>query len=87
MMPIIESLWAGKPCLCSRDGSIGELAAAGGCCLTDVTDRKAMADALYKMLTDEEYLVRLQHEATERTIRGWAEYADEMADWLRGLPR
>ena len=86
-MPIIESLWAGKPCLCSRDGSIGELAAAGGCCLTDVTDRKAMADALYKMLTDEEYLVRLQHEATERTIRGWAEYADEMADWLRGLPR
>lgn len=86
-MPIIESLWAGKPCLCSNEGSIGDLAAAGGCCMTDVKDRTKMADALYHMLSDEEYLLSLQHQAVERSIKGWTDYADEVAEHMAGLAR
>ena len=86
-MPIIESLWAGKPCLCSNEGSIGDLGAAGGCCQTNVKDEGALAEALYRMLTDETYLLKLQHEATERPITGWAEYADRVAGLLGGVAR
>ena len=30
-LPIIESLWFGKPCLCAGFGSMAEIAEAGGC--------------------------------------------------------
>lgn len=86
-MPIIESLWAGKPCLCNDRGSIGDLAKAGGCCVVDTGSQSAMADALYKMLTDSGYLLELQLQATEREIRSWDEYADEAAEKLCGIGR
>lgn len=86
-MPIIESLWAGKPCLCNDRGSIGDLAAAGGCCAVDTGSQSAMANALYRMLTDSGYLLELQRQATEREIRSWDEYADEAAEKLSGFGR
>ncbi|MCI9125142.1 MAG: glycosyltransferase [Eubacterium sp.] len=75
-MPIMESLWFGKPCLCSGQGSIGELGEPGGCCLTDVCDIEAMKHSLFRMLTDEAYLIHLQHEAVKREIVTWDHYAD-----------
>ena len=30
-LPVAESLWRGKPCLCSGEGSIAEIARGGGC--------------------------------------------------------
>lgn len=86
-MPIIESLWAGKPCLCNNRGSIGDLAEAGGCCAVDTGSQGAMEEALYRMLTDDEYLLSLQHEAVERPIRSWDEYADEAAEKLSAAGR
>ena len=86
-MPIIESLWAGKPCLCSNEGSIADLAAAGGCCTVDVKDEKAIAEGLYRLMTDEAYYLRLQHEAAERNIKSWDEYADEAAKILENVKK
>ena len=77
-MPIVESLWAGKPCLCSSAGSIGELAAQGGCLTVDVLDEKAMADALFQLITDQSLLCRLSTEAVSRPITTWGEYADSV---------
>lgn len=77
-MPIIESLWFGKPCLCNNKGSIGELALPGGCCLTDVMDVNEIAKSLHKMIDDREYLLKLQHQATEREIITWNMYADSI---------
>lgn len=86
-MPIIESLWAGKPCLCNNQGSIGDLAEKGGCCAVDTGSQGAIAEGLYRMLTDDAYLTELQHEATEREIRGWDEYAEETAKKICALER
>ena len=36
-LPIAESLWLGKPCLCSNFGAMAEIAAAGGCLTVDST--------------------------------------------------
>ena len=86
-MPIIESLWSGKPCLCNSKGSLGNLAKDGGCCAVDTGSQSAMEEGLYRLLTDDEYLKQLQHEATERKIRGWNEYADLAAEKLRCVER
>ena len=40
-LPIMESLWHGRPCICARGSVMGELAAGGGCLATDVTDAEA----------------------------------------------
>ena len=75
-MPVMESLWFGKPCLCSNSGSIGELGAAGGCCLTDVFHVEEMKNSLLRMLTDEKYFVELQNEAVKREIITWDAYTN-----------
>ena len=77
-MPIFESLWYGKPCLCNINGSIGELAKDGGCAVVDVMNPKEMAASLYRLLTDENYYVKLQNESTERNITTWKEYSDNI---------
>ncbi|MBR5345637.1 MAG: glycosyltransferase [Clostridia bacterium] len=84
-MPIIESLWAGKPCLCSNSGSIGELAALGGCMTADVLDVDSLSDTLHHMMTEPETLLRLQREAVTRPITTWRDYADSVATALTEL--
>lgn len=81
-MPIIESVWYGKPCLCSDSGSIGELARIGGCCVTDVLNPESIAKSLYKLCTDKNYYLKLQNEACERNVTSWEEYANRIFDLL-----
>lgn len=82
-MPVMESLWFGKPCLCSDSGSIGELGAPGGCCLTDVFQTEAIENSLHRMLTDEAYFIKLQHETVDREIVTWNTYTDGILDVLK----
>lgn len=81
-MPVMESLWFGKPCLCSDSGSTGELGAPGGCCLTDVFQTEAIRSSLYRMLTDEAYFMKLQHETVDREIVTWNTYAGGIVNVL-----
>jgi len=36
-IPILESLWHGKPCVCGGNGALGEVARGGGCLIVDQT--------------------------------------------------
>jgi len=82
-MPIIESLWHGKPCLCSREGVMAELARDGGCLTTDVSDVKALSGSIYRMATDRELLAGLAGHAAHRPMRTWEDYTTEFLDLLR----
>lgn len=84
-MPIVESLWFGKPCLCNNKGSIGELGSLGGCCLTDVMDETAIMESLHKMINDKDFLLELQHQTTERQITTWDMYADSISEAFSDL--
>lgn len=81
-IPIIESVWNGKPCLCSDSGSIGELAIMGGCCSTNILDPKAISSSLYKLCTNKDYYIKLQHEACDRYIATWSDYSKTILDVL-----
>ena len=84
-LPILESLWMGRPCLTHDGGVMLELASDGGCVTADMTDTNAIAVALEQMATDRALLTRLCQEARDRTIKTWQEYAGDMASRLLAL--
>ncbi len=81
-MPILESLWHGRPCICSRENALGELASGGGCLPTDVRDEQALADAIHRLATDRGLLATLTEEAVQRKITTWNEYVEGLLSIL-----
>jgi glycosyltransferase involved in cell wall biosynthesis len=73
-LPILESLWHGKPCLCDQSGAIAETAQGGGCRLTDVRSEDALTDAMRELLIDDTIWTRLSSEAAARRFPTWADY-------------
>jgi glycosyltransferase involved in cell wall biosynthesis len=84
-LPILESLWMGRPCLTHNGGVMQELAAPGGCITADMTDPTEIMLALERMSTDQPMLTRLRAEAFERRIATWQDYADAIANRLYAL--
>ncbi len=77
-LPVIESLWFGRPCVCANFGVMAENAAGGGCLTTDVLDPQALADTILTLATDQNLRRRLTGEATARPLKTWSEYAREI---------
>lgn len=84
-MPIMESLWLGKPVICSDSGVMAELAQPGGCLTTDVHDIDAISNAMERLATDDNLLQRLTAEIFTRHLSDWTAYADQIGDELFGL--
>lgn len=82
-LPILESLWQGKPCICADFGSMREVAAeGGGCVMVDVRDVAAMAGAINDLANEPDRLRTLTNEAKARTFRSWSDYAKNFAGQL-----
>jgi hypothetical protein len=81
-MPILESVWHARPCLCFDQGVMAEIAAEGGCLTADVTDAAAFADALSRLATDAGLRADLSVQATRRKLKTWTEYASQLLDTL-----
>jgi glycosyltransferase involved in cell wall biosynthesis len=73
-LPILESLWHGRPVICSPLGAMGELAHDGGCFTVDAENFKLLASAMRELLQDEEKLALLSREARARNFRSWDDY-------------
>jgi hypothetical protein len=82
-LPILESIWHGRPCICSREGVMGELAAGGGCLTANVMDEQELADAIYRLATDKQLLLKLSQEAVSRNVKTWEVYTQELLSILR----
>ncbi len=81
-LPVIESLWFGRPCVCANFGVMAENAAEGGCLPTDVRDPQALADAILTLASDPALRCKLTAEATTRPLKSWSEYAQEILTCL-----
>ena len=81
-LPILESLWCGKPCICADFGSMMEIGSHGGCLPTDVRDVAALADAIILMIHDD-VRAHLAAEATTMTFKSWHDYASEVTGRMR----
>jgi glycosyltransferase involved in cell wall biosynthesis len=78
-IPILESLWHARPCVCASFGVMGELAQAGGCLTANVRNASELAEAIVKLITDTELREQLANEAVSRPFKSWKEYATEVA--------
>ena len=83
-LPVAESLWQWRPCVCSGDGALGELAAEGGCLTFDSANWRALAAALEALQQQPELYGRLERELHQRRMRPWQQYAREMVEDLAG---
>lgn len=77
-LPICESLWHGRPCICHEEGVMAELAGGGGCLTVDVSDTDRLAEAIARLALDKELYARLAKEAVSRRIKSWDEYIRQM---------
>ena len=78
-LPILESLWHGKPVICANFGAMAEVAAGGGCLMIDVKNVDTVADAIVSLVEDPLRLEQLSNEASKRVFSTWSEYALSVA--------
>jgi FkbM family methyltransferase len=78
-LPIVESLWHARPCVCASFGAMGEVAQGGGCLVTDVRDGSQLAGAMLRLVDDNDLRRRLTVEATTRQFKTWRDYAMQVA--------
>jgi glycosyltransferase involved in cell wall biosynthesis len=73
-LPIIESLWHGRPVVCGANGALGEIAAAGGCAIVDTESVDSIAGEIRRLLTDQGHYEILHLQAHFRRYRDWEAY-------------
>lgn len=74
-MPVMESIWFARPCVCADFSVMAENAAEGGCLTVDVRQPAELAAAIRRMSEDPALRERLGREATERRLMNWLDYA------------
>lgn len=82
-LPIVESLWHGRPVICGRNGAIGEVAAGGGCYQIDQNNPTELAEAIRLLLNDAPTYNRLYEETRIRVFRSWDDYGKDFDQVLK----
>jgi glycosyltransferase involved in cell wall biosynthesis len=81
-LPILESLWHGKPVLCCAEGVVEEAVAGGGCLVVDRSDATSLAAGIEKLL-DRSVREVLSKQALERNFRSWEDYWIELHEFMK----
>src|SRR3546814_19260253 len=76
-LPILESLWHARPCICMNQGAMAEVALGGGCLQVNVCIEDELVQAIKTMVQDDSLSKRLGTEATQRQFRTWNDYAND----------
>jgi glycosyltransferase involved in cell wall biosynthesis len=84
-LPILESLWHGRPVICGRNGAMGEVAEGGGCYQVDQNNPAELAGAMRILLTDAPVYLRLCREAADRRFRTWEDYRRDLEALFPGM--
>jgi len=84
-LPVTESLWFGRPCLCSDEGVMAENAKEGGCLTVNMKDQKAVADGIVKLAGEQEFRRELGEQVLQRKLKTWNEYAGDVLQVLKGI--
>jgi glycosyltransferase involved in cell wall biosynthesis len=84
-LPVAESMWYRKPCICSGDGALGELASSGGCLTTNTSDWQQFARTIDKLVQNPTLYHSLISGLNKRLMRTWNTYALELARNLREI--
>jgi len=84
-LPVMESLWFGKPCLCSNQGVMAENAEGGGCLTVNTQDVTALANGMAKLAGQPDFRRELGQQALQRKLKTWNDYAAEIIGILKEI--
>ncbi|MDA8775590.1 glycosyltransferase [Opitutales bacterium] len=83
-LPILESLIRGKPCICGKNGALGEVSKGGGCYnIANQEDINELTNAIRKLLTKKSLLEKLIKEATLRKFDNWKDYSHNLLSFFQ----
>lgn len=77
-LPILESLWYARPCICRNASSMREVGEGGGCILVETADPDVLAKAIVSLAESPKLLHKLSEEATQRKFKTWQEYGQDV---------
>lgn len=77
-LPVIESLWQGKPAICHNGSALAEVAPGGGTVMVDMHTEDGLADAIVWLANNPDELLKLYQEAVSRPLKTWNDYAREI---------
>ena len=86
-LPIVESLWFGRPCICANFGQMLELTRGGGCLPVDVNDIDKFSEAILSLANDQALYQKLKSQTYRRYFRTWNDYASEISSLIQKLHR
>ena len=78
-LPILESLWHGKPCISANFGAMKEVGDGGGVFTVNVADADAIAESIVRLASDKALLDQLSTECFSRKFKTWQDYATEIS--------
>jgi glycosyltransferase involved in cell wall biosynthesis len=81
-LPVLESLWAGVPVICSGIPPLRESCAAGGCLIAPVGDNTAVEQTMRSLLSDDAEITRMANEAATRSLPTWRDTATAILQQL-----
>jgi glycosyltransferase involved in cell wall biosynthesis len=84
-LPVAESLARGRPCICSSQGALGEIARGGGCFAVGGLGVPELASAISRLLESPADLSALTAAARGRRFASWSDYARQLAGWMAKL--
>lgn len=82
-LPILESLWFGKPCLLPDSGAMREVATAGGCHFFSLQDPASLVNGIRQLIHSRSLRNRLAAEAVQSRFPTWPEYIRQLAPLLQ----
>ena len=84
-LPIIQSLWNRRPCVCANFGAMAETANKGGCLTVDVRDPAKLSGAIVTLATRSDLRQSLVEEIEAQHFKTWHEYATEISEALKAV--
>ena len=77
-LPVAESLWHRRPCLCSNAGALAELSRGGGCVAVNTHQWGSIAEGLSRMIKEPQLRKELGFELEQRSCRTWHQVARDL---------
>jgi glycosyltransferase involved in cell wall biosynthesis len=74
-LPVLESLWAGVPAVCSEIPALAESAEPGGCRMVPAGQTRALVEVMRDLLADDAAIAQLAGDACTRNLPTWSDTA------------
>jgi glycosyltransferase involved in cell wall biosynthesis len=77
-VPILESLYYLKPCICHNQGAMKEISRSGGCLSIDFSNDKKISKTILNLLNNNTFYKKKINECKSRVNKKWEDYANEV---------